>query len=157
MIERGEAIRIDAASRMEVVDALQMAAEVYATRCGLDEDGAHFISVALREALVNAIRHGGGNDHKRRVKVSLGIDGGGDLIFTIRDEGRGFDPSRVPDPRSKENLTRGNGRGIFYMRQFADAVLFRFPKRGGTLVILKKHLPSELAPPEAESGNEEDS
>ena len=138
---------------MEVVDAIQMAAEVYAARCGLDSHAANFLALALREALVNAIEHGNRGNPDRRVKLSFQTDGRRNLVFTVRDEGRGFDPSRLPNPLAAENLTRGSGRGVFYMRQFADAISFAFPKRGGTVVRLRKRLPPELPPQESELGS----
>lgn len=129
------------ASSMELADAVQTAAEVFALEEGLDRNAAHFLGVALREALVNAILHGNKNDSERRVQVRLGKDRRRNLVFTIRDEGAGFEPSRVPDPLKPENLCRGSGRGLFYMKRFADEVRLSFPKKGGTLVELKKRLP----------------
>lgn len=138
---RPREIEFDAASSMEVVEAVQIAAEAYAVGEGLDDDGAHFLSVALREALVNAIQHGRGGDPSRRILIRFRTEHRKNLVFAIQDEGPGFDLSGVPDPLHPENLRRGSGRGVFYMRQFANEVLFEFPKGGGTVVCLKKNLP----------------
>jgi serine/threonine-protein kinase RsbW len=138
---RSRQVELDVASRMEVVDAVQMAAEKFAVGEGLDPNDAHFLAVALREALVNAVKHGNGGDTNRRIKITLRRDSRRNLVFTVRDEGDGFDPDRIPDPLAPENLGLGSGRGVFYMRKFADEVSFTFPKRGGTLVRLKKRLP----------------
>jgi serine/threonine-protein kinase RsbW len=126
---------------MDVADAVQMAAEVFASSEGLGPHEAHFLALALREALVNAVKHGHKGDSGRRIKISLGRDARRNLVFTVRDEGNGFDPARVPDPLAPENLHRGSGRGVFYMRKFADEVSFTFPKKGGTVVCLKKRIP----------------
>jgi len=56
----------------------------------------------------------------------------------VRDQGPGFDPEQVPDPLAEENLARGGGRGLFYMRRFTDRVSFVFPRRGGSVVRLVK-------------------
>jgi serine/threonine-protein kinase RsbW len=62
----------------------------------------------------------------------------GSLVITVRDRGPGFDPSAVPDPTAEQNLERGSGRGIFYMRCFTDRVSFVFPRIGGSVVRLAK-------------------
>jgi serine/threonine-protein kinase RsbW len=103
---------------------------------GLDADQAVFVGVALREAVVNAFRHGRSPDGApARLSLHLTPDS---LVITVRDRGPGFDPDRVPDPCCGSNLTRGSGRGIFYMRCFTDRVSFVFPRRGGAVVRLAK-------------------
>jgi serine/threonine-protein kinase RsbW len=103
---------------------------------GLVQDDAVFVGVALREAVVNAFRHGRSDDGApTRIGLHLTPDS---LVITVRDRGPGFDPDRVRDPCCEENLTRGNGRGIFYMRRFTDRVSFVFPRRGGSVVRLAK-------------------
>ncbi len=106
------------------------------------------ISTALQEALVNAIEHGNleldsslreglGNEYgelaaKRRSerpyserKVHLTASFSRDeATWTIRDEGRGFDPKGIPDPTDPSNLQRVSGRGLLLIRTFMDAVEF---------------------------------
>jgi serine/threonine-protein kinase RsbW len=103
---------------------------------GLDGDGAVFVGVALREAVVNAFRHGRSPDGaKTRIGLHLTPDS---LVITVRDRGPGFDPAAVPDPCAETNLEHGSGRGLFYMRCFTDKVSFVFPRRGGSVVRLAK-------------------
>jgi serine/threonine-protein kinase RsbW len=103
---------------------------------GLDQDEASFVGVALREAVVNAFRHGRSKDNApTRIGLHLTEDS---LLITVRDRGPGFDPGAVPDPREPVNLERGCGRGIFYMRSFTDRVSFVFPRNGGSVVRLAK-------------------
>ena len=103
---------------------------------GLEPDEAAFVGVALREAAVNAFRHGRSpNGDPTRIGLHLTADS---LVITVRDRGPGFDPARVPDPREEQNLTRGCGRGLFYMRCFTDRVSFVFPRQGGSVVRLAK-------------------
>ena len=138
---RGRQIELNMASSMDAVDAVQLAAEAYAAGEGLDPDGAHYLALALREAMVNAVKHGHKEDFSRRIRISLQTDARRNLVFTVKDEGGGFDPDGVPDPLAEENLIRGSGRGVFYIMNFADEVSFTFPKKGGTVVRLKKRLP----------------
>jgi serine/threonine-protein kinase RsbW len=103
---------------------------------GLEPDDAVFVGVALREAVVNAFRHGRSPDNApARIGLHLTPDC---LVITVRDRGPGFDPSVVPDCRTDDNLARGSGRGIYYMRCFTDRVSFVFPRNGGSVVRLAK-------------------
>jgi serine/threonine-protein kinase RsbW len=103
---------------------------------GLAEEDAVFVGVALREAIVNAFRHGRSPDNApARIGLHLTSDC---LVITVRDRGPGFDPNTVPDPRNEQNLSRNCGRGIFYMRCFTDRVSFLFPRVGGSVVRLAK-------------------
>ncbi len=115
------------------LDRIEARAVGMAQKGGLDPDCAHYLGVALREAIVNALRHGRG-----AASVFVRLARKGLLVMTVRDRGPGFDPSRVPDPLAPENLARGTGRGLFYMRCFTDRVSFSFPKCGGAVVRLEK-------------------
>jgi len=122
------------------VDHVEALAVRIAVAGGLDEEGARFLGVAVREALMNALTHGRGR--VRRVAVSFRVVDGPALVITIRDRGPGFDLKTLADPLRPENLERGSGRGLFYMRRFADELRFAFPAPGGTIAQLLKRLPS---------------
>jgi serine/threonine-protein kinase RsbW len=112
-----------------------------ASAAGLDEDSTYFLGVALREALMNAVRHGACRSGRPWVKVSVRALRRGVLAITVRDHGPGFDPGGVADPLRPENLERSSGRGLFYMRRFTDRLAFAFP-RHGAVVRLEKRLPN---------------
>ena len=89
--------------------------------CGdLDE-----VRLAVREALNNAVKHGSRLDPKKKIHVAWRLDPQEGLWVSIRDEGNGFDPNRIPDPTAPENLERFSGRGIFMIRELMDKVEFR--------------------------------
>lgn len=134
-------LRIDVASRVEYLDLLEELVVAYAATRGFAPEEAVDLGLAVRESLINAIRHGSGLDPGRRVKMDLGLEEAGTLEVRVCDEGPGFDPARLPDPCAPENLARGCGRGVFFMRQLTDAVSFEFPRDGGTVVRLRKGLP----------------
>jgi len=123
-----------------------------------DQTGSMQIGVALQEALTNAIHHGNlevssacrETSHTeyhamiarrstelpyrdRCVHVSARVTRG-EAAFTIRDEGGGFDPSQLPDPREAANLEKASGRGVLLMRSFMDEVHFADKGRSVTLV-----------------------
>lgn len=141
--ELGPGDAVDERRRMAWVDALEELTVLIAAAGGLSCDRACDFGLAVREALVNALKHG--SDATRRVGVGFRLVGGPALLVTVRDSGPGFDPDAIPDPRTPENLPRGCGRGVFYMRQFADDVAFSFPRRGGTVTRLRKQLPTRGA------------
>jgi len=103
------------------------------------EELRHWILMALREALANAIKHGNQQDLSKHVHLEMDVVGD-TLAISIRDEGAGFDPGAVADPLSPENRLKTSGRGIFYMRTFMDDVRFQRHAAGGMEIVLKKNL-----------------
>ena len=92
------------------------------------------LRVGLTEALANAMLYGNAHDPSKRVRVEVTIEGGR-LQARITDQGPGFDPAAVPDPREEGNLTRPCGRGLFLMREFLDEVWFNDRGNQVTLVL----------------------
>jgi serine/threonine-protein kinase RsbW len=123
---------------MESVEEVEAAADQLAVEAGLDEDQRFHIAMAVREASINAVLHGNEYDPARQIEVTL-ENTGKDLKISIADEGKGFDPEKVPDPLKAENLLRGTGRGIFLIRSLMDEVHFR-QLHPGTELTLVKHL-----------------
>jgi serine/threonine-protein kinase RsbW len=132
-------VRLDIASRIEMIDMVQTVLQHLAELQGFDQDATHYMSVAVRESVVNAMKHGNGMDEDRRVRVDLVLQPRA-LEVRVQDEGRGFDPDSVPSPVAEENLLKAYGRGIFFMRSFMDEVSFAFPARGGTKVTMLKRV-----------------
>jgi serine/threonine-protein kinase RsbW len=133
-------VRIDIASRFEMLEMVQTVLSHVTGMLQLEDDVAHYVSVAIRESVVNAIKHGNRGDAAKRVAVEFLLHPGA-LEVTVQDEGTGFDPGAVPNPLAEENLLKADGRGIFFMRSFMDEVSYAFPARGGTVVRMVKKLP----------------
>jgi serine/threonine-protein kinase RsbW len=136
------------ASRFENIELVQAVVEDLLRRLELGEDERHWIGLAVREAVANAIKHGNASDPRKQVEVEVRVDGS-DVEVAVRDEGHGFDPGAVANPLAPENLLRPGGRGIFYMRSLMDKVEYRFGADGGTEVILRKRIQA-AGPPRAE-------
>jgi CheY-like chemotaxis protein len=125
-----------------------------------DETELVRVSVALNEALQNAVYHGNlelqsalrddGSDRydreaesrrtrepyaSRRVRMSA-RESRDEARYVIRDEGPGFDYHTVmqEDPTSPENLTRPRGRGLFLIRTFMTEVRFNEPGNEITMI-----------------------
>lgn len=129
-------------SNMESVAEIEAAADKLAQEAGLDDDTRFHVTMAVREAAVNAVLHGNDYDPAKQVDVSLENTGSA-LVFVIADEGKGVDPDTLPDPLAPENLLRGTGRGIFLIRSFMDEVHFRQLNPGTELTLVKRLTPAE--------------
>ena len=129
-------------STMESVDEMEEAADRLAADAGLNCDQRFHVTLAVREAAVNAVLHGNGNDAAKQIVFSLENTGEA-LVFTLADEGNGLAPDKLPDPLAKENLLRGTGRGIFLIRSFMDEVRFRQLHPGTELTLIKKLAPQD--------------
>jgi len=123
---------------MESVSEVEAAADRLAVEAGLDDDARFHVTMAVREAAVNAVLHGNDYDPAKRITASF-ENTGDSLIVTIADQGIGLDPETLPDPLAPENIMRGTGRGIFLIRSFMDEVHFR-QLHPGTELTLVKHL-----------------
>jgi len=126
-------------SRFENIELVQAVLNDTLERIGCGDDVRHWIDLAVREAVANAIKHGNRNDPDKAVEVDVAIEEG-DLVVQVLDQGEGFEPVEVSDPRSPENLLNPNGRGIFYMKSFMDQIEYSFRPEGGTVVTLRKSL-----------------
>jgi serine/threonine-protein kinase RsbW len=127
-------------STMESVSEVESVADKMAEEAGLDEDERFKLTMAVREAAVNAVLHGNDYDPDKQISVSF-ENTGESLVISIADQGKGLDPENLPDPLAPENLLRGTGRGIFLIKSFMDEVHFR-QLQPGTEVTLVKHLPT---------------
>ena len=126
-------------SSLDSVNRVEQTAEQMAKSAGMDEDEIFRVSMAVREAAVNAVLHGNSYDPEKHITASF-ENTGASLVIKISDQGKGLDPSTLPDPLAPENLLRGTGRGIFIIRSFMDEVNFR-QLHPGTELTLVKHLP----------------
>ena len=135
----GERIEITISSRFENIELVQVIAEHLCENAGLDEDGSHWIGMAVREAVANAIKHGNKLDVRKKVTVVFELQGA-DLQIRIKDEGEGFDPEKVSDPLNPQNLMKTSGRGIFYIRTFMDQVQYSFNPGEGMSLLMTKDL-----------------
>ena len=132
-------IRISVASRFEHIDLIQIVFDDALARLGLDEDARHWVGIALREAVANAIEHGNQRNPTKEVDVELAIEGE-EAVIRVHDRGEGFDHTAVEDPLAPENRLKPNGRGIFYMKSFMDGIEYKPRPEGGTMVVLRKRI-----------------
>jgi serine/threonine-protein kinase RsbW len=140
----GQASRISYTldSSLDSVNKVEETAEQMAKKAGIEEDEIFRITMAVREAAVNAVLHGNSYDPEKRITASF-ENTGESLVIRISDQGKGLDPATLPDPLAPENLLRGSGRGIFLIRAFMDEVNFRQMHPGTELTLIKHRTPAQ--------------
>lgn len=131
-----------------------------ATSWGLDMSARMQIGMALEEALLNAMYHGNlevpsslkeedfqlfyklAEERRstppycdRRINIDVRVSALG-VTYTIRDQGPGFDVTKLPDPTALENLDRPCGRGVMLMRAFMDEV--HYNEQGNQVMLVKR-------------------
>jgi len=135
----GQLVHLEFTSAFEMLDFVQVVTEHMGRSVGLDDDARHWVSVAIRESVINAIKHGNRNDATKHVFVDLETpQGQPQLNIRVRDEGEGFEPEEVADPLAPENLLKSSGRGIFLIRNFMDNVELRRAPEGGMEIRMTK-------------------
>lgn len=81
------------------------------------------ILVSLVEGVSNAIIHGNKCDINKNVHIEYNV-ADDYVVFTVADEGEGFDFTSIPDPTANENIDKPHGRGVFLMNKLADELHF---------------------------------
>jgi serine/threonine-protein kinase RsbW len=102
---------------------------------GYSDPDVFAVRLSLEEAIVNALKHGNRGDPGREVWLRWYV-GVSFVVVTVRDQGEGFDPRRVPDPLAPENQDRPGGRGLLLMRHYMTRV--RFNRRGNGVTLCKR-------------------
>ena len=95
------------------------------------------LMMAVNEATTNGMLHGNKADINKKVIITLAINNK-QVKVTIKDQGNGFDPSKVPDPTTPENIFKRSGRGLFIMKTCMSEVDYKFTPDGTELSLLLK-------------------
>lgn len=99
---------------------------------GVNEDCYGNMLIAVTEAVNNAIHHGNKDDIEKFVRIGFESEDN-KLIFSIMDEGEGFDYTNLPDPTDPANIDKVSGRGVFLMTNLSDSIKF---EQNGRKVLL---------------------
>ena len=142
-----QVVRLEFTSAFEMLDFVQVVSDHMGRGVGLDDDAVHWVGVAIRESVINAIKHGNRNDATKRVFVEFETTTPPEppgLLIRVRDQGEGFDPESLANPLDPENLLKASGRGIFLIRNFMDDVqLQRAPEGGMEIRMTKRVQPAD--------------
>jgi len=101
---------------------------------GFDQDDIFAVHLALEEAFLNAVKHGNKMDPTQEIKIdySVGLD---KIEISMTDQGEGFEPASVADPRFGEGLYKPGGRGLLLMNSYMDMV--KFNEQGNSLYMVR--------------------
>lgn len=123
------------ASRLQEVTIFMQRLLQLLTTYEFETNDVFAIQLAVEEALVNAIKHGNQMDRCKHVLVAIHL-GRKEFRIRIRDEGKGFDPSDIPDPTGPENRERMGGRGLWLIRHYMHEV--RYNGKGNTITLIRQ-------------------
>ena len=118
---RNETLKIN--SKPEHLRLVERLIEDVCQVFNVQEDAYGNILIAVTEAVNNAIYHGNKNNPDKFVNIGF-QNSDKQLIFSITDEGQGFDHVGLPDPTDPANIDKPSGRGVFLMKNLADSIQF---------------------------------
>jgi len=122
-VQTSELYTLQLPSKPESITLLENLIEQIADKHQVSEDTFANMMTCLNEIAINAIVHGNKLDESKKVIVNAEVDGKR-VIWTVTDEGEGFDYDHLPDPTAEENLENLTGRGVFIVKQLADQCIF---------------------------------
>ena len=101
---------------------------------GFGKDDIFAVHLALEEAFLNAVKHGNKMDSSKDVKIDYSVDLD-KIEISLTDEGDGFEPTSVADPRYGDDLYKPGGRGLLLMNSYMDVV--KFNETGNSLYMVR--------------------
>ena len=122
-VPTGELYTLQLPSKMESITLVENLIEEVADKHHIAEDTFANMMTCLSEAVINAIVHGNKLDPDKIVIVNADVEEKR-AIWTVTDEGDGFDYNHLPDPTAAENLENLTGRGVFIIKHLADQCIF---------------------------------
>ncbi len=93
------------------------------TEAGWDGSDYYHVQMAAEEAMVNAVLHGNQQADDKAVELEFKVCMT-DAYLRIKDEGEGFRPDELPDPRADENLECVHGRGVMLIKEMMNHVVY---------------------------------
>ncbi len=108
----------------------------FAREVGIKDEKISGLILSVTEATTNAIIHGNKKNVDKKVKIIVTVEEGRKLKVVVKDEGRGFDPSNIPDPTKPENLLKDSGRGLYLIRVYMDELHYRITPEGTETILI---------------------
>lgn len=105
-----------------------------AMKSHLRDDKLNSLALSFSEAASNSVVHGNKFDKSKKIKITVRVNEK-KMTVTIKDQGKGFNISSVPDPTKPENILKDSGRGIHIMRSFLDDLRYNFTPTGTETIL----------------------
>jgi serine/threonine-protein kinase RsbW len=126
-------------ARFDQLESMRLFAVQAAEDAGLDESSTCSVEMAMDEACSNIIEHAYEGIQSGDIECTCHYD---DEAFTIilRDHGRPFDVTAIPDPDVSASLEDRpiGGLGVYLMRKLMDEIRYeRMGKSGNVLTMIK--------------------
>ena len=134
-------VEVTLQSKLESIDLGEELARQVAESVGFDEDERYKITMAVRECLINGLKHGNRGDESKHLWLHFSLQPDR-LVVQVGDQGVGFTLDAVPDPLADENLLKSSGRGLFLVRCFMDEFAVNPGQNGGALITMSKRYSS---------------
>lgn len=112
------------ASKLESITELEKFIDDLKEELSIPEEIYANILTCLNEAVINSILHGNKQNPDKKVYINVESEPQKKLVFSIKDEGEGFDYTAVPDPTLPENVELFSGRGIYIIKHLSDLLVF---------------------------------
>ncbi len=111
-------------SKLDSIITVENFVDKLSEKYGFNDEVYANVLTCISEAVINAIIHGNKEDINKTVYLNSEVVEGKKLIFTIADEGEGFDFNTIPDPTAPQNLENLTGRGVFIIKKLANQCIF---------------------------------
>ena len=105
-------------SKATELNKVEKLVEALADKYYLNDSYFANIMVALTEAFNNALKHGNHNDPSKQIYIDFTLTDK-EMIFDVRDEGKGFDHILFLNTKHQENQ-----RGIELIQSVSDKIVF---------------------------------
>jgi serine/threonine-protein kinase RsbW len=122
-VQTGQLYTLQLPSQYESITQLEALIEEIADKYQVSDDTFANMMTCLNEAVVNAIVHGNKLDADKKVIVNAEVELKR-IIWTVTDEGPGFDYNNLADPTAPDKLEELTGRGVFILKHLADQCIF---------------------------------
>ncbi len=113
-----------------------------AKQLGYSDDDTFAVHLSLEEAVVNAVKHGNRADCSKNVILEYDVTPE-KIRISVTDEGGGFEPGNVADPRAGENIYKTGGRGVLLIKSYMDSIEYNQSGNSITMTKINGKLPKQ--------------
>lgn len=128
-------VHIELTSEKTSINAIEVLLADFKDFANIENEKYYNILIAVTEAVNNAIYHGNHCNVSKKVNIYVEYKND-ELSISVTDQGGGFDPQDIADPRDPENLLKDSGRGVFLIKELSSDYRF-IPIPGGMMVTMK--------------------